>query len=95
MWLLVLWFYLQDISFEMLEVRYQNKTDDDEEEPRGYFVDRDDCPRVNLVRVFPRAKISPDVFGNPDKKGDKNECCIQMHVSSDVCDSEVNSNFPK
>src|SRR3989344_6913312 len=58
----------------MLERCDDDKTNYDEQEPRGYFVGRDYVPNVYLVWILPRAVERGDIFSYPDEKGNQTEC---------------------
>ncbi len=57
----------------VLEIADDDKTDDDEEEPRGDFVGTHDVPYVYLIGILPRPPEGRDILRDPNKEGDEAE----------------------
>ena len=83
------------VCFKVFQIRDENKANDDKKVPRRDLVHRDDIPCCELMRVFPCAEVRRNIFGNPDKKGDQEECDGYRHAPNVRCDREFNPNTPK
>ena len=63
----------------MLEVRNDDKTDNDKEKPRGNLLETDHMPFMNLSGIFPGSEVRRDIFSNPNEKTNKEKTHNEWH----------------